>query len=421
MTTINSTQNIPIATLPNRDAIAHSFSPDGTEKSRATLLNDENSDAIAVTACPSSTSVTLTNTAVSSNTSSLGKCDTYRVLQASSTLEALADSNEIGDSAKPLRRVKRALEEPKQLINESWSHWQARHFKWRTGRDVPLGSPLIPEDEGKLPKPPVWQQILEGVGGLILGGPLPKWPGGIGRIPLPVRLRPSVPIESRPLIPVKQVAPVSVEPIPAPVRPPVLYGEGVAIQPGEESASGINLDIGEPAPTTTGNSVPGRQTTPRPEILTQSEWDGSPKDGLDSDLVNRINDAYEDGQDVRIYKSENGDTTYLIYDDEDGVFISIANNKTWSPPEYNYRTLGTWQTGRPNQQYAPVGDFVSNRPNLEEDRAASVIDGIVNGRRIDPVKVTRNQHGQYEIVNGHHRYRAAQQLGLNTMPFEIAV
>ena len=41
--------------------------------------------------------------------------------------------------------------------------------------------------------------------------------------------------------------------------------------------------------------------------------------------------------------------------------------------------------------------------------------GIIN----EPITVKKLQNGTYEIQNGHHRWLAAQKMGLKTVPVEV--
>ncbi|KVQ13423.1 hypothetical protein WJ98_27470 [Burkholderia ubonensis] len=171
-------------------------------------------------------------------------------------------------------------------------------------------------------------------------------------------------------------------------------------------------------------SRPAREASlSEPEPLTQQAWGNQSKDGLDNTLVQKINDAFEDGQDVRVHTSKSHEKTYLIYDPDDRAYYSIASNATWYPTEqYDYKLIGTWKTGKPNQQYAPIDNFDLGREELIQARIDSAKTAIENGVRLDPVKVQVVHQGgttRYRVVDGNHRNFAGRRLGLSTIPYEI--
>ncbi|KVU59034.1 hypothetical protein WK68_21360 [Burkholderia ubonensis] len=170
-------------------------------------------------------------------------------------------------------------------------------------------------------------------------------------------------------------------------------------------------------------SRPASEAVSEPKPLTQQAWGNQSKDGLDDALVQKINDAFEDGQDVRVHTSKSGEKTYLIYDPDDRAYYSITTNETWYPTEmYDYTQIGTWKTGKPNQQYAPIEKFEPGREELIQARIDSAKNAIENGVLLDPVKVQEVHQGgatRYKIVDGNHRNFAGRRLGLRTIPYEI--
>lgn len=220
--------------------------------------------------------------------------------------------------------------------------------------------------------------------------------------------------ESIPLITPTRPAP-RIEPSPARIRPPLKpIGGGGA--PVDATSAEITSSRVLSRPTS-------EYTVSEPEPLTQQAWANQSKDGLDDTLVQKINDAFEDGQDVRVHTSKSHEKTYLIYDPDDRAYYSIASNATWYPTEqYDYKLIGTWKTGKPNQQYAPIDKFDLGREELIQARIDSAKTAIENGVRLDPVKVQEVHQGgttRYRVVDGNHRHFAGRKLGLSTIPYEI--
>ncbi|WP_157659936.1 ParB N-terminal domain-containing protein [Burkholderia ubonensis] len=306
-------------------------------------------------------------------------------------------------------RVRRAMEEPKWMSGESYQDYLARRQK--------LGF-MPPVDP---PSPSGWAIAGEILLGLLIGGP----GFGVGAKPTPARAipRPSFSVSSRatgssesiPLIPLNSRTPPRIEPPSARIRPPLkpIEGSGAPVE-------GTGTEIGSPGrlPQSTTEA-----TVSEPEPLTEDAWGNQSKDGLNDALVQKINDAFEDGQDVRVHTSKSGKKTYLIYDPDDRAYLSIESNETWYPTEiYDYKQIGTWKTGKQNQQYAPIEKFDSSREELIQARIDSAKAAIENGVLLDPVKVKEVIQGgttRFEIVDGNHRNFAGRRLGLSTIPYEI--
>ncbi|WP_080421758.1 ParB N-terminal domain-containing protein [Burkholderia ubonensis] len=323
-----------------------------------------------------------------------------------------------GGSERSKRRA-RALQEPKQHINESYQDYQKRRAEAGF-----FDSPQTPPSSA-------WSIAGEAILGLLFGGP-----GGIGvgGKPTPARftprlspraLRPSSAPSPRssfssetPLIPSNPRTPPQIKSQSLPVKPQLRPGEAGGLSVGErgvrspesnvlsESASGANYPVDR-----------------KPQSLTREAWNLQSKDGLNGDLVRKINDAFEFGQDIRIHTSKNGEKTYLIYDEHDRSYISIESYQTWYPTEnYDYEEIHTWRTGKSNQEYAPIDKFDRGRESFIGQRMTDVIRGIKQGVFLDPVKVKSVVAGgetRFEIVDGNHRFHAARVLGLNKIPYEI--
>ncbi|WP_110281500.1 MULTISPECIES: ParB/Srx family N-terminal domain-containing protein [Burkholderia] len=311
-------------------------------------------------------------------------------------------------------RVKRALAEPQWMSGESYQDYLARRER--------LG--FMPPAEA--PSPSGWTIAGEILLSLLWGGP-----GiGIGR-PVPARAlgrpvfsyspRPTSSSETMPLLRPNPRTSPQVEPQPVratpfePVRPPL---EPVA-------SDGVPVEAGSAEITESGESLrtPKAVVAGAPESLTPDAWKRQSKDGLNEELVQKIDDAFEDGQDVRVHTSKSGTKTYLIHDPDDRAYFSIDSNETWYPTEmYDYKAIGTWETGKPNQKYAPIEQFDRGRDDVIQTRSDSAKTAMENGVHLDPVKVNEVAPGsatRFRIVDGNHRHFAAQQLGLSTIPYEI--
>ncbi|WP_080420461.1 ParB N-terminal domain-containing protein [Burkholderia ubonensis] len=328
----------------------------------------------------------------------------FRVEPSGATVERLK-----GGESKRLSRTKRALQEPKQHINESYQDYQERRTE--------AGFPASPQEQPRSP----WNILGEVLLGLLFGGP-----GGIrvGRRPIPPHSsprptpRPSVTSDSRPLIRPNPRPPSSIKPQSLPVKPEPGPSEAGRLPIGED---GVRIsESGAPSePASEGNGPVNRE----PQPLTLEDWNRQSKDGLDGDLKRKIDEAFEDGQDVRIYTSKNGQKTYLIYDEFDEIHYSIQSGETWyTPDNYDYEKIRTWRTGKPDQKYASAGKFDRGRNSLDGQRMGSVIKAIKNGELLDPVKVRVSGSGEetrFEIVDGNHRYHAACVLKLDEIPYQI--
>ncbi|WP_157643810.1 hypothetical protein [Burkholderia ubonensis] len=306
-------------------------------------------------------------------------------------------------------RVKRAMLEPKWMSGESYQEYLERR------RELGFMPPEQP------PARSGWAIAGDVLLGLLMGGP----GFGVGARPAAARVLPRPAFaaspratgssESIPLLPLGSRPAPRIEPPPARIRPPLepIGGRGAPID-------GTSADI----TSSEALSPPAKTATMRePEPLSEQAWGNQSKDGLDDALVQKINDAFEDGQDVRVHTSKSGENTYLIYDPDDRAYYSIASNETWYPTElYDYTQIGTWETGKPNQQYAPIEQFDSGREELIQARIDSAQTAIENGVRLDPVKVQEVHQGgaiRYKIVDGNHRNFAGRRLGLRTLPYKI--
>ncbi|WP_139253332.1 hypothetical protein [Burkholderia ubonensis] len=325
------------------------------------------------------------------------------------TINADHSDSTAGHSRERWNRAKRALQEPSWMHGESYQEYLERRRK--------LGF-MPPVDQ---PSPSGWAIAGEILLGLLIAGP----GFGVGARQALARAlpRPSFAAsprgmsssESIPLIaPNSRPAP-RIEPPPARIRPPLKPIGG-----GSAPVDGTSADI---ASSDVLSRPASEDTVSEPEQLTQQAWGNQPKDGLDETLVQKINDAFEDGQDVRVHTSKSHEKTYLIYDPDDRAYYSIASNATWYPTEqYDYKLIGTWKTGKPNQQYAPIDKFDLGREELIQARIDSAKTAIENGVRLDPVKVQELHQGEtthYRVVDGNHRNFAGRKLGLTTIPYEI--
>lgn len=325
------------------------------------------------------------------------------------TIDAEHADSTAGQPRERWNRAKRALQEPKWMHGESYQEYLERR------RKLGFMPPVDP------PSPSGWTIAGEIFLSLLMGGP----GFGVGARPAPVRAlpRPSFAAspratgssESIPLFPPNPRPAPRIGLPPARVRPPLEpIGEGGA------PVGGTSADI---APSDVLSRPAREATASEPEPLTRQAWENQSKDGLDDALVQKINDAFEDGQDVRVHTSKSDEQTYLIYDPDDRAYYSIASNATWYPTElYDYKLIGTWKTGKWNQQYAPIEKFEPGREELIQARIDSAKTAMENGVLLDPVKVQEVHQGgttRYKIVDGNHRNFAGRRLGLSTIPYEI--
>lgn len=68
----------------------------------------------------------------------------------------------------------------------------------------------------------------------------------------------------------------------------------------------------------------------------------------------------------------------------------------------------------------PLDEFSNPRIGPSDSAVAKYIKEInTTGRLSTPIEVQKLSTGGYEIVNGHHRWLAAQKAGLERVPIQI--
>ncbi|EDT37876.1 ParB N-terminal domain-containing protein [Burkholderia ambifaria] len=229
--------------------------------------------------------------------------------------------------------------------------------------------------------------------------------------------RASVSSETAPLIPPTSRPTSRIEPRPVPARPQLEPDVARTLQP--EAGSARTPESSQRSGANSGAVVR------EPVALTEEAWSNQSREGLHDDVIRKIDDAFEFGQDVRVYQSKTGEKTYLIFDEDGYSKIEPGNAppKSWYPSEmYDYKEIGTWITGKPNQQHAPIETFEFGRADVDNERIESARTAIEQGVQLDPVKVEKTTHEgaiRFKIVDGNHRFFAARALGLKTVPYEL--
>ncbi|MET3631978.1 ParB N-terminal domain-containing protein [Burkholderia sp. 572] len=331
-------------------------------------------------------------------------------------------------------RKARAVQEPKQHINESFQDYQKRRAE--------AGIINNPFDRTETPSRSGWSIAAEVLLSIVGGAPFRIGAGGFKPSVARPSPRPHAPAsprssvssissESAPLIPPSPRSPSPVKPPSLPVKPQITPDEDVGLPIREPDAT-----IPESVVLPESSDGANRADLWEPEPLTQQAWDNQPKDGLSSDLIQTVNDMFEDGQDVRIHISKNNKITYLIKDVDDPneeTYISIDSNETWYRPEmYDYEAISTWRTPslnrkytpNENQEYAPIDQFDEGRESLDAGRTERATKGIKEGVLLPPVKVNSVTEGgktRFKIVDGNHRFRAARELGITSVPYEVVI
>ncbi|WP_157661662.1 ParB N-terminal domain-containing protein [Burkholderia ubonensis] len=344
-------------------------------------------------------------------------------------------------------RLKRALQEPQyNPSQESWSEFQARHYNWQHGTNVPPGSKFIPEDQGAIPRPTLLQVVTDIALGIVTTGPLPKFRFGSFKPtvpkpsggPKPAEPRPAEPrpAEPRPAEP-RPAEPRPAEPRPAepkPAEPKPAEPKPAELKPAELKPAELKPAELKPAELKPAEPSATQETiSPDPVRVDAETWRNSDKSGMDPDVVKNVDDAFEFGQEVYRVSSNDGKDLYLIQ--EDNVFIRVDNNDTWTgissqdPAFYDYpvslryevspKSLGNVRGN--GYEYVPIESVKMGRSEstLESERLDAVLRRITNGQSLDAVEVESNGDGTYNIVNGNHRYQAAQKLGLTTIPIKV--
>ncbi len=157
-----------------------------------------------------------------------------------------------------------------------------------------------------------------------------------------------------------------------------------------------------------------------PEDLSKEKWDEM-KGEINPELRQKVDDMFEDSYStIQMHtSSKDGKQTFLLKDGSERY--NIENNATWHVPDnYDYKVSKTWGTGKDGQKFESIDKFNSGRSasSLDAKRLASATEGIENGNLLDPIKVKKNSGGTFDIQDGNHRLQAAQNLGLEKIPYQ---
>ncbi|TDA48922.1 ParB N-terminal domain-containing protein [Burkholderia pyrrocinia] len=172
-----------------------------------------------------------------------------------------------------------------------------------------------------------------------------------------------------------------------------------------------------------------------PILISREEWNKREKYEMDRGFVEKVNNAYKDFDKVYIAKGDEGESVYLIHDEDDNIYINIKDNSTWSAPTandpsfYSYKENLRWEIDEYSRgrvkgegyEYVDINNVKFGRDNISLDdlRTAAVKRRIENGQALGPIAAHQNSDGTFTVENGNHRLQAALDLKLTTIPIKL--
>lgn len=142
------------------------------------------------------------------------------------------------------------------------------------------------------------------------------------------------------------------------------------------------------------------------------------------DQLETIKMCLNEDMPVFLYETSSTAKSLALFDAEEKAYRNLLTNaKVYFFRYYNHETLGTWKvptTFKGGVMQVDPGKLIAGRSKLDAERLASVREAIVEGQNLPPISVKARPDGQYSVVDGNHRLAVARELGLETVPVQIA-
>lgn len=142
------------------------------------------------------------------------------------------------------------------------------------------------------------------------------------------------------------------------------------------------------------------------------------------DQLDTIRLCLDEGIPVFVYETSSGSKSLALHVADEKVYRNVfTDTKVYFFRHYNHRSLGTWKVssaGEEQIKQVTLNELLPGRTHLSPDRLANVREAIVEGQLLPPIMVRPPSHGLYSVIDGNHRLAVARELGLETVPVQIA-